>query len=103
MHEQGSLPLHMEHPAHNGTRTSRDAAADIKPRVATLRGKVLTFVASCGEHGATADEIERALAMGGNTVRPRLVELRETGCIFKGDDTRKTASGRAAAVWRFKP
>lgn len=95
------LPLFMESAPHSGMRTSKDAAADIRPHVATLRSKVLAYVAACGERGATAQEVETALQLSGNTVRPRLVELRETGCLVPTEATRKTTAGRNAAVWRF--
>lgn len=96
------LPLWMQSAPHSGPRTSRDAAADIRPHVATLRARVLAHLASCGERGATAQELEGALNLSGNTIRPRLVELRETGCVEDSGTTRKTASGRSAVVWRFK-
>lgn len=92
-----SLPLFMQSAPHNGTRTSVDAAHDIKPHAMTLRNRVLVFLA--GRDGATAQEIETALGLGGSTVRPRLVELRETGCVRDSGRTRKTASGRSAVVW----
>ena len=97
------LPLWMLTAPHNGTQTSKDAAADIRAHAHTLRAKVLAYVASRGDDGATAQEIENALGMSGNTVRPRLVELREHGAITASMFTRVTTSGRRAVVWRFKP
>lgn len=98
--EMFPLPLFMQPaPAHNRTRTSVDAAHAIKPHVETLRGKVLTYLAGCS--GATAQEIETALGLAGSTVRPRLVELRETGCVRDSGRTRLTASRRKAVVWEF--
>lgn len=93
------LPLWMESAPHSGSKTSRDAAADIKPHAATLRARVLTYIASRGTLGATAQEIELDLGLSGSTVRPRLVELRESGCIADSGMTRKTLSGRKAQVW----
>jgi len=95
------LPLFMVTAPHNGTQTSKDAAADIREHASGLRARVLAFIASRGSYGATAQEIENALGMNGSTVRPRLVELRENGCVRDDLDTRKTASGRNAAVWRL--
>ena len=95
------LPLFMEPtPVHNGTRTSVDAAHAIKPHAVTLRGRVLTFLAGCAD-GATAEEVEAGTGLRGNTVRPRLVELRESGCVRDSGRTRKSASGRACVVWEF--
>lgn len=94
------LPLWMESAPHNGTRTSVDAAHAIKPHVAAQRGRVLTLLAGRPE-GMTAQEIEDALSLTGNSVRPRLVELREGGSVRDSGRTRKSASGRACVVWEF--
>lgn len=96
------LPLWMQSAPHSGSRTSRDAAADIKPHAATLRARVLAYIASRGTLGATSQEIELDLGMSGNTVRPRLVELRETDCVADSGRVRTTLSGRKAIVWVFK-
>ena len=93
------LPLFMESAPHSGSRTSRDAAHAIKPHVSAQRSRVLALLA--GRDGMTAQEIEDALSLGGSSVRPRLVELRETGCVRDSGRTRKTASGRSAVVWEF--
>lgn len=97
------LPLWMQSAPHSGPRTSRDAAADIKPHAATLRQRVLVYIAGRGAMGATSQEVELDTGLAGNTVRPRLCELRESGCIEDSGTTRKTVSGRQATVWRFKP
>lgn len=94
------LPLFMESAPHNGTRTSRDAAHAIKPHVAAQRSRVLALLAS-RDGGMTAQEIEDALSLSGSSVRPRLVELRETGCVRDSGRTRLTASKRSAVVWEF--
>jgi hypothetical protein len=97
----------MESAPNSGSRTGRDAAADIVPHIVTLRARVLAYLASRGELGATAEEIQFDLHLSGNTVRPRLVELgpppKGTDCIYRTGETRKTLSGRNAEVWRYKP
>jgi predicted ArsR family transcriptional regulator len=70
----------------------------IKP-APNLRRRVFEFVHERGGHGATAEEIEVGLELSGNTVRPRLVELRELGAVVKTDSKRKTRSGRQAVVY----
>jgi hypothetical protein len=87
-------------PATNGTPTSNAAADAIAPVSGAIRRKVLDFVRDAGSAGATSDEIERGLGLGGSTVRPRLVELRVQHRIEDSGRTRPTASGRAAVVWR---
>jgi hypothetical protein len=86
-------------PPHNGTPTSIAAAKEIEPVAGKARAAVLDYLLSRGIEGATADEIEQATSYSGNTIRPRLVELKRIGSIEKSDATRPTRSGRKAAVW----
>jgi hypothetical protein len=86
-------------PPHNGTPTSIAAANEIEPVAGKARAAVLEYLRSRGMEGATADEIEKGTAYSGNTIRPRLVELRRMGSVRKTDATRPTLSGRRAAVW----
>ncbi len=83
----------------NGTPTSDAAAASMRPHAATLRADIYSFVSRRHQVGATADEIEMMLEIAGNTVRPRLVELRQLGSIRDSGRTRKTRSGRSAIIW----
>lgn len=91
-------------PAHNGSATSAAAARSIAPLVGTIRRRVLDFVRSQPD-GATADEIEAALGLSGNTVRPRLIELqgRESDgsdrFIRQTERTRLTHARRKAVVY----
>lgn len=94
------LPLFMRHAPHSGGETSRDAAADIRRSLPRLEAAVLATLE--GSDGMTAQEIERATGLAGNTVRPRLVALREIGRVEDSGRRRVTASGRKAVVWRVK-
>jgi hypothetical protein len=89
---------------HNGTRTSRAAARSMGRIALDLRERIYAYVCACGIQGATADEIEAALRINGNTVRPRLVELRSSinPRIVDSGRTRATRSGRSAVVWWAK-
>ena len=87
-------------PPHSGSATSRQAAEAIEPDAETLRNKVLWFIVSKGRHGATDDEIQEALKMDGNTERPRRREMVKLRHIEESGETRPTASGRNAKVWR---
>ena len=93
------LPLFLRHVPHNRTETSVDAALSIRSELPRLEGFVLWFLKGRPD-GATAQEIEVALQMAGNTVRPRLVGLRERGKIEDSGLRRETQSGRRAVVWR---
>ena len=85
-------------PAQAHSATSKAAADGIKILAAGLRGRVLSFIDSCGERGATDEEISQATGINPSTARPRRVELATRGLITK-NGTRKTASGRMADVW----
>jgi hypothetical protein len=87
-------------PAHNGTPTSRAAAERIEPAAGTLRRQVLDYIRARGEQGATDEEMQDALRMNPSTQRPRRIELCDMGWVERTDTTRKTRSGRDAAVYR---
>jgi hypothetical protein len=84
-----------DQPPDNGTDTSI-AAAKAVPDAATLRACVLETIAAAAA-GLTREEIEAATGLSGNTVRPRVWELVRAGLVVECG-TRRTASGRAAAV-----
>jgi len=84
-----------DQPPDNGTATS-NAAAKAVPDAARLRACVLAAIAESAA-GLTREEIEAATGLSGNTVRPRVWELVRTGLVAECG-TRRTASGRAAAV-----
>ena len=85
---------------HNGSPTSRAAAEQIEPTAHTLRAKVLEFIRSQDHHGATRQEIEAALQISGDTIRPRCKELLAMGLIRETTRTRPTVAGRSAVVLR---
>jgi len=82
----------------NGTATSQ-AAAMMMGNLGEVQQKVLAAVTSAGTTGATAQEIESATGLSGNSVRPRLRELEGAGMVHRTRATRATVSGRGAYVW----
>lgn len=86
-------------PRVHGSPTSEQAAESITECAASMRARVLAFIVSMGDYGATDDEIQIALIMAGNTERPRRRELVKAGDIVESGATRATTSGRAAVVW----
>jgi hypothetical protein len=86
-------------PPHSGGPTSQAAAEAILPNAATLRHRVLCYIAEQGGKGATDAEIQAALSMAGNTERPRRQELEKVKLIRDSGKTRPTPSGRQAVVW----
>lgn len=81
--------------------TSLDAARAIRPHKDSQRARVLALIASAGANGMTAQEIAERSGMSGDSVRPRLVELRESGAVVATGEVRLTDSGRAARAWRL--
>lgn len=91
-------------PPSNGVRTSDAAAESVAGVSAEMRRRVLEHIRSCGDHGCTAEEIEDALGIPGNSVRPRLWELRKVPAKIKDSErTRPTRSGRKAVVYVVAP
>lgn len=80
--------------------TSRAAAESLPTSsTATQRMRVLDCIREAGSRGRTDCEIQDLLGMQGNTQRPRRLELLDRGLIRNSGETRKTSSGRKAAVW----
>ena len=91
------VPVPAPYQRHSGT--SYEAAERIAPSASSLRGMVLAYLRSRGEHGATDEEGQAKLCLDGNTYRPRRVELARAGFVRMTGQTRKTSAGRAASVW----
>ena len=84
---------------HSGSTTSKAAAESMKPHAGQQREQVRRFFTDCGELGATQQEVELALGISGNSVRPRCKELEQSGEIKNSGSTRPTLAKRNAAVW----
>lgn len=95
--------LFADPPAQQHSATSVAAAQAIRSNAQTLRARVLEYLQSRGETGATDEEIQAGLGMAQNTQRPRRVELVAGGLVIDSGKTWATASGRQATVWRVKP
>lgn len=88
---------------HNGTTTSRMAAELAAPFAGAQQQKVFQAIEQAGANGLTDQEIETALGIAGNSVRPRRTKLMELGRIKDSGNLRLTKSGRAAVVWIVAP
>lgn len=84
-------------------QTRQAAGASIQRAAPKLRAKVFAAVRQAGAEGVTADEVEVLTGMGGNTVRPRLMELAEEARIMRAPRLKPTRSGRLAVVWTVTP
>lgn len=82
---------------HNGSATSRAAAASAAKRAPADEARILDVLAAT-PWGLTCDEIEVALELSHQTASARLRGLSESGRVFH-HGTRATRSGRAARVY----
>jgi len=83
-----------------GSDTSEAAAESIKGFAGSLRYRILQYILSRGQEGATDDEIERFFGMRHQTVSARRRELVQQGHIETSELRRRTSSGRTATVWK---
>jgi hypothetical protein len=81
-------------------RTSIAAALNALPRTGSIRRKVYDYFVSCGLRGATDQEIEAALRISGNTLRPTRGSLVKDGFIIDTGTTRKNHNNEDCIVWR---
>jgi predicted ArsR family transcriptional regulator len=88
-------------PPHSNATTSREAAAEIKPKATAIREKV--YEALRRDNGLTCDEACAILRIDGNTARPRIRELVIAGRVRDGGRRRTTDTGRKAIVWEVVP
>jgi hypothetical protein len=82
-----------------GSDTSRAAAKAIRGHLTTLEQRVLDAIKAAGDHGATDEELQRALGMNPSTQRPRRGELVGANLVRDSGRTRLTVSKRKATVW----
>jgi hypothetical protein len=83
----------------NGVDTSKEAGASVQAILGALQAKVLRYIRSRGEDGATCDEVEAHLNMRHQTASARVRELvLKEGILYSGNK-RRTRSGRNARVY----
>ena len=84
-------------PPSTGDENSNEAADAIRPSAGTMREKVWRILA---DEGPRAEfQLEKRLRWPGNTIRPRLWELKKQGRIVQGPEKVKTPSGRSAWLY----
>jgi hypothetical protein len=84
-------------PLYRGSVTSRLAALEVNG-VLDIHNRILAFVRSRGEDGATRCEIGRELEMFAGTTCARVYELIALNLLKETGRTRRSERGRAAAV-----
>lgn len=90
----GWVPAGRDHPW-----TSKYAAQSLVEAAPNCRIKVLLYIVSCGDRGATADEVECDLVMRQSTASPRVTELHQAGLTEDSGRVRDTRWGKPAIVW----
>ena len=86
--------------AKKAQRTSIEAAVKVLPRTGSLRRTVYDYINRQGLRGATDQEMESALRIDGNTIRPTRLSLVRDGYIIDTGTTRKNSHGNECIVWR---
>lgn len=86
-------------PGHRWSGPSMEAAAAIKPSVATIQAKVLAALIEAGRNGLTTVELTNSLNMDFANVQPRTTELKILGLIEASKMRRPNPSGVRATVW----
>lgn len=81
----------------DGTDTSKEAATSITPVSGKARRRVLRMMAAA-QGPVTAEFLETTTGMTGNTVRPRLCELRRDGFVRKAEGHGLTRAGNKAEL-----
>jgi hypothetical protein len=80
--------------------TSANAALNALPKSGSKRRRVYEYLKQTG--GATDEEIERALGISGNTVRPTRGSLVKDKFVYATDLERPTLAGNMAIVWKAR-
>ena len=79
-------------------RTSLQAKLKVEPKIGSINRKVYDFI-KFSSYGATDQEIEAALGLDGNTVRPSRNSLVKKGLVVDSGGTRKNNKGNDCIVW----
>lgn len=86
--------------ARNAQRTSIEAAMRVLPKTGSLRRRLYEYLLRQGMNGATDQEMEKALHIPGNTIRPTRLSLLKEGYIMDTGLTRVNDQGNKCIVYR---
>ena len=79
--------------------TSIQAQINAAPRMSSYKARVYQFMVDRMEQGATDQEMQIALKMSGDTLRPARGKLLKDGFIYDSGKTRKNENGNDCIVW----
>lgn len=83
----------------NGVWTSEIAVTNTQELHIQNKAKVLEYLKSQGDHGATDQEIEGATGIPGNSERPARLSLVKAHKVADSGRWRPTRAGLPAIVW----
>lgn len=79
--------------------TSVQAQVKATPSISSQKAKVYQFIVDRMEYGATDQEMQVALKMSGDTLRPTRGKLLKDGLIYDSGKTRQNQNGNECIVW----
>ena len=79
--------------------TSLAALEKSLPKLGSNRAKIYQFIVDKQEFGATDQEIQNALRMSGDTLRPARLSLSKDELIYDSGKTRQNINGNQCIVW----
>ena len=84
--------------------TSREAYKKSSERVSEMKKRILSYLKSVGENGATDEEMDIPLGTTATrSNRPTRLALVESGLVRDSKERRETSSGSKAIVWVLTP
>jgi len=79
--------------------TSIEAQRKAAPRMSSHKARVYQFLVDRMDQGATDQEMQFALKMSGDTLRPTRGKLLKENFIYDSGKTRKNENGNDCIVW----
>ena len=79
--------------------TSAAAYEKARPKFGSNRAKVYQFILDQQEQGATDQELQQAVKISGDTLRPTRLSLLKDGLIYDSGKTRLNANNNECIVW----
>lgn len=79
--------------------TSLAAYEKSRPKFGSNRARVYQQILDKQEYGATDQELQQALNLSGDTLRPARLSLLKENLIYDSGKTRQNANGNECIVW----
>ena len=79
--------------------TSLAAYEKSRPKFGSNRARVYQQILDKQEYGATDQELQQALNLSGDTLRPARLSLLKENLIYDSGKTRQNANGNECIIW----